>query len=97
LFKLEKVSSLKSNSIVVNNPETSDIVLYPNPVANKLNIVTKEKIRAIRITAANGSLVKVISNNEENTSIDFSNLVKGIYIVEVVTDKGSSINKIIKQ
>ena len=83
-------------TITADNFE-SDIVLYPNPVVNTLNIVTKEKIRAIRITAANGSLVRVISNNKENTSLDFSNLVKGIYIVEVITDNGSTINKIIKQ
>jgi len=97
LAHLTNASQLKSNVIAVNNLETSDIVLYPNPVANALNIVTSEKVRSVRITAANGSLVKVVSNNEENTSIDFSNLVKGIYIVEVVTDSGSTINKIIKQ
>ncbi|HSO86370.1 MAG TPA: T9SS type A sorting domain-containing protein, partial [Draconibacterium sp.] len=90
-------SSLKSNSIAVNSLETSDIVLYPNPVANTLNIIAKEKIREIRITAANGSLIKVVANNKDNTSLDFSNLVKGIYIVEVITDNGSTINKIIKQ
>jgi Zn-dependent metalloprotease len=94
---IKGVSPLKSGYITDNNLKTSDIVLYPNPVANTLNIVTKEKIRTIRINAANGSLVKVISNNKENTSLDFSNLVKGIYIVEVVTDNGSVINKIIKQ
>ena len=90
-------ASVKSGAIAVNNLKTSDIELYPNPVANTLNIVSKEKIRTIRITAANGSLVKVVANNKENTSLDFSNLVKGIYIIEIVTDNNSTINKIIKQ
>lgn len=93
----KSASQLKSNVIAVNNLETIDIVMYPNPVAKTLNIASNDKIRTIRITALNGSLVRVVSNNVENPSIDFSNLKKGIYVVEVVTDKGSSINKIIKQ
>jgi hypothetical protein len=91
------VLPFKSTTIAAGNIEHSDIVLYPNPVVNTLNIASKERIRAIRINSANGSLIKVVANNNENTSLDFSNLVKGIYIVEVITDNGTTINKIIKQ
>jgi hypothetical protein len=73
------------------------ITMYPNPVSNTLNIMAKEKIRTIRIFASNGSLVKTITNLPENTSLDFSTLVKGIYIVEVLTDNGSVRNKIMKK
>lgn len=95
------ISSLKSFNLNGLDFETNigdiAITMYPNPVSNTLNIMAKEKIRTIRIFASNGSLVKTITNLPENTSLDFSTLVKGIYIVEVLTDNGSVRNKIMKK
>ena len=78
-------------------PETEKILLYPNPVLNTLNIASNVKIKVVRIFTLTGSLVQNNLDNTDNLSLDLSGLAKGIYIVEVVTDKGSSVNKIIKQ
>jgi bacillolysin len=78
-------------------PETGKIILYPNPVINTLNIMSKEKVRIVRIFSVNGSQVKNMLDNSDHISLDVSNLTKGIYFVEVVTDSGSVNTKIIKQ
>ena len=78
-------------------PETEKILLYPNPVLNTLNIASNVKIKVVRIFTLTGSLVQNNLDNTDNLSLDLSGLAKGIYIVEVVTDNGSSVNKIIKQ
>jgi len=97
LAAVSKGISLKGLMVNVEDFESNDIVLYPNPVQNTLNILTDETIRIIRIYAATGSLIRVVTNNQESTRLDVSKLAKGVYLVEVITDSGSSINKIVKQ
>jgi Zn-dependent metalloprotease len=89
--------TLKSLTLNNSNPGNDGIVLYPNPVVNILNISAKAPIRTIRVHALNGSLVNIVHNNSDHTSLDFSNLVKGIYVIEVITDNGSTNSKILKQ
>ena len=42
-------------------------------------------------------MIRNQTDNSDNLTLDVSTLAKGIYVVEVVTDKGSTVNKIIKQ
>jgi len=93
---------LKSISIEGENGENilplkDKILLYPNPVINTLNIASGAKIRVIKIHTLNGSLVLNRVDNSDNLSLDLSNLATGLYLVEVVTDNGTTVNKIIKQ
>lgn len=97
LATASKGLSLKGLTVNAENLKPNDLVLYPNPVLNTLNILTDETIRTIRIYAANGSLIMDRTNNSANASLDFSKLLKGVYLVEVITDSGTSINKIVKQ
>ncbi|MCL3781361.1 PKD domain-containing protein [Prolixibacteraceae bacterium JC049] len=77
-------SSLKSapinsskNSIYSN----SDVLLYPCPVKNKLNIVGYTGSDDIKLYDTSGRLVKI----EKKTSavLDFSNLPTGVYVVHL--------------
>ena len=92
-----KSSSLTEEIDETILPEAEKIVLYPNPVLNTLNIVSNVKVKVVRIFTLTGSLIQNNLDNTDNLTLDLSNLAKGIYIVEVVTDKGSTVNKIIKQ
>ncbi len=75
----------------------SDIILYPNPVADILNVSTREKINGVRIFTSNGSLVRTERNVSDSYSFDVSGLDKGVYFIEIRTDRGSVTKKIIKQ
>ena len=75
----------------INEAVQNDIVIYPNPAKNEINIVQKNEDFNISIFDISG---KIISNTYESTgetgivSIDISDLVSSIYIIEA---KGKNI------
>lgn len=84
-------------SIVVLNIENfnSDIAvdLYPNPVKNKLNITLKKDVM-LEIIKIYNSLGQFIKSSKTSTT-DISNLLKGIYLIEITTNKGQTTKKFI--
>ncbi len=72
--------------------------VYPNPVAEVLNIGTKDNIavKSINIYNAVGQLVLVVPNAQDVATIDVSSLTTGNYFVKINTDKGTSNTKFIK-
>ena len=70
------------------------ITVFPNPVINTLQINTTAPIKSAYIYNLQGQ--KLIQTN--STTIDMSNLSKGMYIIEIITNDGSHlVKKIIKQ
>jgi len=59
----------------------TNLVVYPNPANEILNISSEKPIRAIKISNLTGQLVYNRSANEHQVNI--SNLDKGIYVIEV--------------
>ena len=77
----------------------SVINIFPNPVGDILNIVVKDaNIEQVSVFNTVGSLV---SNwqmaNQSLTAVPVQDLNSGIYIVQIQTDKGIVIKKIIKK
>jgi Leucine-rich repeat (LRR) protein len=73
------------------------ITLYPNPVANNLNIDAH-----IDITIQQISIYDLLGNivfqpKIQNDILDVSSLVTGMYLVHIVTDQGTLIKKIVKE
>lgn len=96
LFEISCPNNLAINKNIANQ----DIKLYPNPVNEQLNIIfendTLEKT-IIEITDLNGRILKTNTINSENSSINTSDLSKGIYIVRVTNSGLTTNQKIIKQ
>ncbi|MBC7641695.1 MAG: T9SS type A sorting domain-containing protein [Flavobacterium sp.] len=71
--------------------------LYPNPVKNSLNITAKNDVVISSMSIYNtlGQLVQVITN--PTNIIDVSELKTGNYFVKIVSDKGTSGSKFIKE
>ncbi len=64
-----------------------DIVFYPNPTTDYLNINTSLRNETIRVFNAMGTCVKIERLNEDGKlSMDVRDLVKGVYIL-VIKDK----------
>lgn len=73
------------------------ILLYPIPVKDTLNIdLQGQIIKKGRIYTINGIPVMSFSNSEV-LKIDLSDLKNGIYILEIITDKGLKVVKILKE
>lgn len=74
--------------------------MYPNPVANELNIVAKNnnEITGISIVDMNGRTVK--NSNDagmNNTAVNVSDLTSGVYFVTIETNEGTGTSKFIKK
>jgi hypothetical protein len=73
--------------------KTDDIVLFPNPATAILNIETSLKIEKINVYDTSGKIVKTLQNARK--TIDVSRLQKGVYHLEIFTDKGKVLKKIV--
>ncbi len=77
----------------VDDYDRSSIVLYPNPVEDKLNIQATGEIDMVRIFSPQGLLVM----ESANSSTDISQLVSGIYFAQITVDGGISSRKFVKR
>ncbi len=75
---------------------TSNMSISPNPVKDVLRIETTEQIEQINIYNISGSLIKTI-NNEQNGWINVSDLSRGMYFMVVKTDKGINQTRFVKE
>jgi len=87
---LEVTSVLNSSTF-----EVDTFTLYPNPTTNFVKIALNQSVELQNINVFNYLGQKLFSTHENN--IDLSNYKTGIYILEVETDKGKTIKKIILQ
>lgn len=71
--------------------------LSPNPAQNVLNIHAKEnfKILSVRIYNMVGQLILVTSNPDQ--AIDVSGMKTGAYFIKIISDKGTTSGKFVKQ
>jgi uncharacterized repeat protein (TIGR01451 family) len=74
------------------------ISINPNPAKETLTINAKNiEVSSISIYNTLGQLVQVIPNAKETKTIDVSELKSGNYFIKVVSDKGASSSKFIKE
>ncbi|KAF2507644.1 T9SS type A sorting domain-containing protein [Flavobacterium zhairuonense] len=81
---------------VIAEPETSKVVLYPNPVTDILYFAkSTQTIEQVLVYNISGTLVSSAGKNAE--SIDLSQLISGTYLVKVYTNNGSFNQTILKK
>ena len=74
--------------------DKAELLIYPNPVSDILNIKTKEKVQSASIFDMTGRKIeaKVMDN-----AVDVTNLERGTYIINIQTEKGTTSEKFIKK
>ena len=77
---------------------TSSLLLYPNPVNDRLYIETEVEVEEVVVYTITGVVVgqRTTVNGQQTSSIDVSNLKNGVYFVKVVTENGKAVKRIIK-
>ncbi|MEM6685145.1 MAG: T9SS type A sorting domain-containing protein [Bacteroidota bacterium] len=84
-----------SMTLSTEENELANIVVYPNPVANRLHIEGITNVKNIEIYSILGKQIQVALNN---ATIDVSNFQTGTYFLKVTDDQNRSIiKKFIKQ
>ena len=76
--------------------QTLPLNLYPNPVNDKLYIVTEAEIEDVVVYDVFGRQQSTV-NGQQSLSIDMSDLNSGVYFVKIYTDNGNFVKRIIKQ
>lgn len=69
------------------------LAVYPNPVSEILNIQTEDEVLGVNVYDISGKAINAEVNNKQ---INVSSLIKGLYIINVVTDKANYVQKFIK-
>ncbi|MFM9987640.1 T9SS type A sorting domain-containing protein [Flavobacterium sp.] len=78
----------------------SKIAIFPNPTTGIVNIKNEANllIESIDISDINGRTIKVVSpKNISNIEVNISDLTSGVYFMNIKTNEGSTIKKIVKQ
>lgn len=90
-FNTNSNCTLSSNTFNNNN-----LKIYPNPFKDYLFLSSEDNLKLEKITIFNslGQIVYVNSLNFKN--IDVSQLNSGYYFIEIVSDQGRKIEKVIK-
>ncbi|MFW6225191.1 MAG: T9SS type A sorting domain-containing protein [Bacteroidota bacterium] len=79
-----------------NEEEDANLICYPNPVTNQLNVSGIENISEAVITDITGKNVVIADANEVSNGIDVSGLPNGLYIVRFKTANGIIVEQLIK-
>jgi hypothetical protein len=78
------------------NKAENDIKVFPNPTQKFLTVSLAGESSVGKITILDLTGNVMIEDNLNNKQIDISNLVSGLYIVNIKTDKGVYRKKILK-
>ncbi|MGV6828297.1 MAG: T9SS type A sorting domain-containing protein [Flavobacteriales bacterium] len=74
----------------------SSVIVYPNPTSNILFITPKNTVvKSLSVYSISGK--RVFYLKKETSFIDVSKLSKGMYLLEVISEKGKSYHKFIKK
>lgn len=88
-----------NNSIILDSTSftMTDLVLFPNPVTDKLFIQKPENVKILAYSIFNILGEKVQSSDEYEISISMENLGRGIYFISLETSEGNLVRKISKE
>ncbi len=75
--------------------DQTDIVVYPNPATNSVQIGCKNNMEEIWITNSTGQVVDYFTLDNRKIKINTSSYSTGIYFVKVKTDNGIITSKLI--
>lgn len=86
------VSTLNSNYF-----DSTIFKIYPNPTSNILNIQAETILNSIELFDLKGRSIETYSPNVNETVLNLENLKTGMYLLKLNSEKGTSIQKIIKK
>lgn len=99
-YFMYKISSNNAGIVTVGLNDVSAnsaTTVSPNPATDMIN-VTLNNVNSLKLVDINGRVVYSENvNNKNNTTINMSNLAKGIYSLQVITSTGVETKKVVKQ
>jgi hypothetical protein len=82
----------------IDGSAAGGITIYPNPVQNgNLYISSTVNTQMVRLMDVSGKTILQIETQGYLTTLPMGAVARGIYFVEVVTDSGSTMQKVLIQ
>jgi hypothetical protein len=89
--------AVTTNLVLSNTSFTaSDFSVYPNPVADMLNVAAKDNLKSVIVYNAIGQQILHLNPDQKEMQIATTKFSKGVYFIKLSTEKGSHTLKIIK-
>ena len=73
------------------------ITAAPNPTKNRITVSAKNKLKSVLLFDVQGRLLQTVLEDNKTTTLDISNQANGVYFLKVITEVGSSVEKIVKE
>ncbi len=76
------------------------VTMYPNPVVEDLYFSVEDadiRINTLTVTDITGKVIKTINIGRDQNSVNLSDLKSGVYMIELNSNKGVAVKKVIKQ
>lgn len=86
---------LLPSDLGISKAKVTGIKIYPNPASNSISISYREKINSVTITDISGKVVYQSDINSNSVTLQSLNLNQGLYIVNVATNQGNAVEKLI--
>lgn len=83
--KVKTFNSLNKNTV------------YPNPTSGIIYLKQTEGVQQINVYTVTGKIIKTFVNIDFNDGVQIQELPQGMYILQIVSNQGSSTTKIIKE
>jgi len=83
-------AEMPDNTLGVDNYIAEPVSVYPNPTSGLLVIETNS-LQHVKVYDIRGILLETSDNNE----IDLSQYSRGVYLIKIITDKGTTVKKVI--
>ncbi len=80
-----------------NIPEDLNLIVYPNPVNEILNIRNGKQIISVELFDISGRLIHSAKVGSKILELDMSRYARGIYFIRAITETGAVTRKIIKE
>ena len=92
ILKVDKITALDDHTL-------KGVTVFPNPVGDKLSLLQDETITSGQVLIYNlpGTLLRKERLEKKRTEIDFSPWPSGIYLLKVMSRKGSWAYKVVKK
>ena len=92
------VSGFDQQFLSNNEFTNTTISVYPNPTEDLLHVDSIDSILKYQLFDVQGRLMKSEKfNNQNNIDIDTNSLAQGVYVLNLTTEKGILIEKIVKK
>jgi len=88
---------IKEIFLGIHDAALATFSIVPNPAQNKITISANIDFNKIEIINFLGQTVMLQSNDKNSAILDISHLNNGVYFVRVVSEKGMSVKKFVKQ